>query len=197
MLRYWMGWGEVGIIPSLSLATLHDLGSMLNLLRYLIFCYATWFLLLLIHLSFLVVFFQTCVCVSFSDFYPVVWTTKTGQTVVWIKIWFGTCMPLFGAITCQSMLIWSVNSLLCVENETARGRRKRCEIIKCWKLQKRNALSEEMTAGWIPTRDLVFGGLPGCITNQLRPHWRVALGRFCRVIYCAVQQWQYRFFLVS
>ena len=40
-----MGWDGVGKIPTLSLATLHDLGSMLNLLRYLTFtftwCYVT------------------------------------------------------------------------------------------------------------------------------------------------------------
>ena len=65
---------------------------------------------------------------------PAVWTTKIGQTVVWIRIWFGTCMPFFGAISYQSMLIWSVNSLLCIENETARGRRKRREITKCIKI---------------------------------------------------------------
>ena len=34
---YVTGWGGVGIIPTLSFATLHDLGSMLNLLRYLTF----------------------------------------------------------------------------------------------------------------------------------------------------------------
>ena len=34
MLRYWVGWGGVGIIPTLSLATPHDLGSILVVDRW-------------------------------------------------------------------------------------------------------------------------------------------------------------------
>ena len=95
---YVAGWGGVGTIPSLSLASLHDLVSMLNLLRYLTFtctwCYvAGWGGAGIIPSLSLATQVVDRWWQSLDKFYPADSKTKIGQTVVWIRIWFGTCTP--------------------------------------------------------------------------------------------------------